>query len=471
MVRPGKAVLIISALAVTGTASAREYKAGEVIVKYKDGVMRARTANNELYDRLGVKKVKRYSGTMAGFEQLILQDESKVASAIAELQKNRTVEYAQPNYIVHTMPVQTSVQGDLADTPLSAGVPCVFPGVPFPMGCENFAKPNEAEDSGSEQPLKKRPDLLDAPAEVLPYTKDPNLAQAWGLNKSGATRAWSIFKGSKDFIVADIDTGIDYNHEDLAFNLWRNPHPTDKKDIVGFDFIHNDGLPFDDNEHGTHTAGTIGAVGGNGVGISGVTQRVSLMALKFLDGNGSGTTSDAIRAIDYAISHGARVLSNSWGGKGDADNQALRDAIDRARLKDVLFIAAAGNDGTDNDSPDPDYPAAFDNDNLISVAATDSKDSLAYFSNYGRKSTHLAAPGVDIYSTVPGNKYAKLSGTSMACPHVAGAAALLWSRHPDWDYKRVKETLLSTVDHLQVLEDKVASAGRLNVYKALKSAE
>src|SRR5262249_8565673 len=151
---------------------------------------------------------------------------------------------------------------------------------------------------------------------------------------------------------------------DLAFNVWRNPNPGSKNDVVGYDFIHDDGLPFDDNEHGTHTSGTVGAVGGNGKGVSGVAQRVSIMGLKFLSGEGSGDTAGAIKAIDYAIEHGAKVLSNSWGGKGDDGNQALHDAIERAKAKDVLFVAAAGNDGANNDEPgNASYPAAFDNDN------------------------------------------------------------------------------------------------------------
>jgi subtilisin family serine protease len=308
------------------------------------------------------------------------------------------------------------------------------------------------------------------PADVNPPVVDPDLGKTYGMSKIGATDAWKTFNGSKDFVVADIDTGIDYNHEDLAFNLWRQKD--DKgQEFVGYDFVHNDNLPFDDNEHGTHTAGTIGAVGGNGKGVSGVTQRVSLMALKFLSGEGSGTTADAIRAIDYAVEHGAKVLSNSWGGKGDDNNAALKEAIERARAKDVLFVAAAGNDGTDNDGSDPSYPAGFDNDNLISVAATDSSDELAFFSNYGKKSVHLAAPGVNVYSTVPGNKYKQESGTSMACPHVAGAAALLWSRHPDWNYKKVKEVLLSSVDQVSSLQGKTVTGGRLNILKALRSTE
>jgi subtilisin family serine protease len=195
------------------------------------------------------------------------------------------------------------------------------------------------------------------------------------------------------------------------------------------------------------------------------------MALKFLAGDGSGTTADAIRAIDYAVEHGAKVLSNSWGGRGEGDNMALKDAIDRARSKDILFVAAAGNDSADNDGSEASYPAAYDNDNLISVAATDNKDRLTYFSNYGVKSVHLAAPGSNVYSTVPGNKYKSESGTSMACPHVAGAAALLWSNHPDWTYKKVKEVLLDNVDPVPALQGKTVTGGRLNILKALRSTE
>jgi subtilisin family serine protease len=305
---------------------------------------------------------------------------------------------------------------------------------------------------------------------------DPNLDAAYGLSKIGAVEAWKTFRGSKEMLVADIDTGIDYNHEDLAFNMWRNPNPTNG-DVVGYDFIHKDGLPFDDQGHGTHTSGTIGATGGNGIGVSGVAQRVSVMSVKFLSAQGSGEVADAIRGIDYAIEHGAKILSNSWGGEGDDGNQVLYDAIERAKAKDVLFIAAAGNGnqfgiGQDNDtSPQKSYPAAFDNDNLISVAATDKTDKLAFFSNFGKKSVHLAAPGVRVMSTLPGNKYAAQDGTSMACPHVAGAAALIWAKNPKLTYKQVKEILLKSVDPLDVLTGKTSTGGRLNVLKALASME
>jgi len=463
MLRPRKASLLILAIVAAAPAAlAAEYKPGEVIVKYKEGIFRARTTMNALYSSIGVENVRRYSGMMNGFEHLTLEDSVKVEDAIAELQKNDAVSYAQPNYILHAFPIRTR-ESSVSIARVGNGTPCWIPGIPFPPGCEDGA----SDDDRPSDPNATRPPLKEAPQEVNPPVVDPDLAKTYGMTKISAVEAWKIHRGSKTFVVADIDTGIDYNHEDLAFNLWRNPKPSDKNDIVGFDFVHNDGLPFDDNMHGTHTAGTIGAVGSNGVAISGVIQQVSLMSLKFLSGEGSGTTADAIRAIDYAVEHGAKVLSNSWGGRGDPDNQALKDAIDRAKNKDVLFIAAAGNDGTDNDGSSPPYPAAFDNDNLIAVAATDDNDKLAYFSNYGKKTTHVAAPGVKVYSTIPNNKYKALSGTSMACPHVAGAAALIWSKNPSWNYKKVKEVLMSTVDPLPELKDKLVTGGRINVLKAL----
>lgn len=463
MFRPGKAVLLAIILGTGAYASASEYKADEIIVKYKSGVNRTRLQMNTIYKALGVKKVNHNLGTIRGLEHLVLENGLKVEDVLSELQKSEIVQYAQPNYILRALPVEqsfTALRGNILDDEddgSDSRVPCIIPGIPFPPGC------SDGPDMSA-----KRPELKAAPAEVEPPVVDPDLAQAWGIGKVGSEAAWKMNRGSKEIIVADIDTGIDYNHKDLAGNLFRNPNPSEKNDVVGYDFIHNDGLPYDDQDHGTHTAGTIGAVGGNGVGISGVIQKVSLMGLKFLAKDGSGTTADAIRAIDYAIEHGARIMSNSWGGKADPDNQALADAIERARQKGILFIAAAGNSSENNDTADASYPAAFPHDNIISVAATDESDELASFSNYGEKSTHLAAPGVKVYSTLPKDRYRRMSGTSMACPHVAGAAALLWSAHPEWDYKKVKDVLLKTVDILPSLSGKVATSGRLNVLKALQ---
>ncbi len=466
MLRSGKKALLALMLSGTAIASASQFKQGEVLVKYRDGVLRTRSTMDVLYQSIKVKKVKRYSKLMRGLEQLTLDEDTSVEEAIRQLRSDQSVEFAQPNYLLYTLPVQEP-SGATASSRGAGLTSCIFPGIPLLPGCNHYLSDEDFSDGAAF--VSSKPILKVAPNEVNPPTADPDLKMLWGMAKINAVDAWKEHRGSKNLIVADIDTGIDYNHVDLGFNVWRNPAPSDKNDVTGFDFVHNDGLPFDDQEHGTHTAGTIGAVGGNGVGVSGVSQVVSLMALKFISRDGSGTTADAIRAIDYAIAHGAKVLSNSWGGQGDPDNKALYEAIDRARVKGVLFVAAAGNSSADNDSPDSaSYPAAFDNDNLISVAATDREDSLAYFSNFGKKTTHLAAPGDKIYSTVPGDRYKAMSGTSMACPHVAGAAALVWSKHPDWDYKRVKKALLSTVDALPSLSDKVISGGRLNVLKALK---
>jgi subtilisin family serine protease len=450
-------VLSILVGIAASAALGSEFRSGEVIVKYKSGTVRTRLGMNSLYMAAGVKSVHRFSG----IEHLVLADNIKVEDAIAALKKNPDVEYAEPNYIIHLQPVHKAIEVrslQILDTPCTVG------GV-WPPGCTNSPQAGD------------RPALLPAPADVDPPVADPDLAQAWGLGKIGATEAWNTFRGSKDFIVADIDTGIDYNHEDLQFNVWRNPNPSDKGDIAGYDFVHDDGLPFDDQGHGTHTAGTIGAVGGNGVGISGVSQRVSLMALKFLDAQGSGDMAGAVKAIDYAIAHGAKVLSNSWGGPKDSAGQSLQDAVNRANAAGVLFVAAAGNgdqfgNGQNNDDPSQAaFPAGYNTDGMIAVAATDTNDQLASFSNYGATTVHLAAPGVDVYSTVPGNKYQKDSGTSMACPHVSGAAALLWAANPSWDAAKVKAVLMSSADKLDSLTGKTVTGGRLNLLNALRSRE
>jgi large repetitive protein len=236
-------------------------------------------------------------------------------------------------------------------------------------------------------------------------------------------------------------------------------------DLVGWDFIHNDNLPYDDHRHGTHVAGTIGAVGGNGRGISGVSPRVSIMAVKFLSASGSGSTANAIKAIDYAVSRGAKVLNNSWGSAGSG-NRALQDAIARSERAGALFVAAAGNAGSDNDRR-PTYPASYNLPNVISVASTTSADGLSSFSNRGARSVHVGAPGSAIYSTVPGNRYLSLSGTSMAAPHVSGAAALLWAQNPNWTYRQVRSRLIETGDPLPSLRGRTTSGKRINVLRAL----
>jgi len=312
--------------------------------------------------------------------------------------------------------------------------------------------------------------------QVARTPNDTNFGSLYGMAKIGAPAAWDRTTGSSSIIVGVIDTGIDYNHPDLAANIWRNTREVAgngvdddgngyRDDTQGWDFANNDNNPMDDNGHGTHVAGTIGAVGNNGVGVAGVAWNVKLMPLKFLAANGSGTVSAAISAINYAVRNGAKILNNSWGGGGYSS--ALDNAIAAARSAGVIFVAAAGNSATNNDTT-PSYPANYNYDNVVSVAATDSGDRLASFSNFGASTVDIAAPGVGILSTTPNNTYSSFSGTSMATPHVAGAAALVWAVNPTWTYSQVIQRLYSTSDVISGLNGKVAGSRRLNVGNAVQ---
>lgn len=463
-----KAVLQLSAVlalfvSFASWATESSYRPGQVLVRYRSGIIRNRSTMETLYKSVGVLRIKRFRGLMSGTEQLYLAPGASVESAVELINSDPNVEYAQPNYILKALPVQENTDQSIAAAPRD--IPCLVPGIQYPPGC--IDEPSNPEEPGDGEPSQdSRPALRARPDDVNPPVADPDVQRAYGLSRIGADRAWNVSRGDSNFVVAVIDTGIDYNHEDLAYNVWRNPNPGEKRDVVGYDFVHDDGIPFDDNSHGTHCAGVIGATGGNGIGVSGINQRVSIMALKFLDSSGSGDTAGAIHAIDYAIAHGAKVLSNSWGGGGEEDNRGLREAIERAAAQNILFVAAAGNDSSNNDTT-ASYPATFDTPNMISVASTDSNDRLSSFSNYGARSVHLAAPGSNVYSTVPGGQYRRMSGTSMACPHVAGAAALVWANNPNMTYAQVKARLLSSVDPIEGLRGKTVTGGRLNVFKAL----
>jgi len=303
----------------------------------------------------------------------------------------------------------------------------------------------------------------------------------WGLSRIQAPLAWDGTMGSSTVIVAVIDTGVDTGHPDLAANIWKNTAEIANNgidddgngypdDVKGWDFVENDPTPNDDSAHGTHVAGTIGAVGGNG-GLVGVSPNVRIMALRTLSPNG-GSTSGNIKAIDYARRNGARVINASWGSYGYST--ALRDAIGRAGQQGILFVAAAGNGdangrGYDSDAG-PMYPAGYDLPNILSVAASGGNDRLVSFSNYGATTVDLAAPGAEIASTVPGGDYAYMDGTSMASPHVAGAAALLLAASPTLSVSRLRDILLDTVDPVADLSGRVASGGRLNVNRAVVAA-
>jgi subtilisin family serine protease len=320
------------------------------------------------------------------------------------------------------------------------------------------------------------------------YADGPGSFNLYGIDKIKAPCAWDwATTGSNNVKVCIIDTGIDYNHVDLKNNIWNNPLEFGKvpnvdddrngykDDIHGINAITNTGNPFDDNNHGTHVAGTIGAIRNN-AGAVGVSQKVKIIACKFLDASGSGYISDAIKCINYCKGIYERerkasvanqltgIYSNSWAGGGFSS--ILYNAI---KATDVgytrgLFIAAAGNSGVDNDVSFT-YPASYDLPNIISVAATDSTDTLAYFSSYGLKTVDLAAPGVSIYSSIPGNRYAQYSGTSMATPHVAGASALIAALRVNATSAQIKGAILK-VDPIVALKTKMVSGGRLNAMKA-----
>lgn len=311
---------------------------------------------------------------------------------------------------------------------------------------------------------------------------DPRYNELWGMRMIDAPQAWDQQTGSESVIVGIIDTGINYEHEDLAANMWRNPGESgDGKenngvdddnngfvdDVFGWDFVNDDNDPRDDNDHGSHVSGTVGAVGNNGKGVVGVNWNVRLMALKFLDANGSGSTADAVDAIIYATNMGAKVLNNSWGGGGRS--RALEDAIRFANERGVLFVAAAGNAASDNDTF-PSYPASYDLPNVVAVAASTENDGLASFSNFGRHTVHLAAPGTNILSSVSGGGYNSFNGTSMATPHVAGAAALVWAQFPGRSMNQIKIRLLGSVERNGTFADRVTTGGRLNVNDALSTS-
>lgn len=317
-------------------------------------------------------------------------------------------------------------------------------------------------------------------------TKDPDdlKSSLWGLDNSrdtdiDAPEAWVKTTGSRTGpIIAVLDTGVDLEHPDLVDNLWTNKGeiPGNGKDddgngvvddVHGFNAYYDNGDPTDTDDHGTHCAGTIGAVGNNGKGVVGVNWQTQIMPIKIFNNDEKPRTSRSaiLRGISYATQNGARITSNSWGGGG------FSFSIRRAFSNSSAFhVMAAGNDSQDNDEKSY-YPANYDMDNSISVASIDRWGDLSSFSNYGKKEVDLAAPGSSIYSTVRDGRYAYLSGTSMATPHVSGVAGLALTVNPELTNSEIKEILMAGVDKSDKLTDKVVSGGRLNAYKTLVEAE
>lgn len=363
-----------------------------------------------------------------------------------------------------------------------------------------------------------------ASKDVFAWPKDRQFFKQWALNNIGQSppfgipgepgadmdimRAWEKTKGSKDVVVAVIDTGCDYTHPELKNNMWVNDKEAPKNggiagvdddgngytdDVYGYDFVSSDRTklwygkpgdpdPMDEDGHGTHCAGGIGAQANNDVGVAGVNWNVSIMCVRFLGAMG-GSSVDAARAILYATAKKVDIMSNSWGGGGES--KLIQDAIAEAQKAGVIFVAAAGNDGENTDVT-KNYPSGYTKDskgnpinNIISVGASDNLDNPASFSNYGHRSVDVFAPGVAILSTYPQaltdagqEPYAVMSGTSMATPYVSGVVALMLAANPSLkgNPEKVKEILWRTADVKESLVGKAVSNGRINAYKAVNEA-
>jgi thermitase len=328
---------------------------------------------------------------------------------------------------------------------------------------------------------------------ITKSANDPFYPKLWALKNFGQAdsagvigivgvdinveNAWNLTTGSKKIIVAVIDTGVDFTIPDLKDNAWTNlaeanglPQVDDDKngyvdDIHGYNFVAENGNSNDDNGHGSHCSGTIGAKANDGYGVAGVNWETSIMAVKFISHDGSGTLENAIKAIDYARINGAKIMSNSWGGGGES--LILKAAIEEAERAGILFVAAAGNDGADNDKK-AFFPANYPVDNIISVASVNNRAHLSNFSNFGFTTTHIAAPGENILSTTP-NGFETFSGTSMATPHVAGVAALLLALEPQLKLQEVRARILNNARPLFRLKNKIASRGMLDAFAVLSN--
>ncbi len=420
-----------------GVADFLPYVPDELLVRFKNNV--APAAKSALHARHRSIPIKRFRHTR-NLELVKLPRGADLHRALKSYRDQQDVLYAEPNYLVeHTSVIISN------------------PGTP--------------------------------PPAVIP--NDPSFPSQWNLHNTGqnggtpgadikAAEAWSITTGSNDVVVAVIDSGIDYTHQDLAANMWRNEADCNNNgidddgdgyvdDCYGIDTFNDDSDPMDDYNHGTHVAGIIGAVGNNNLGVVGVNWNIRMMACKFLGAEGYGTVADAIDCLEYVGAmkdRGVNIVAtnNSWGAYGFS--QALYDAIDAHRSRGILFIAAAGNGNLSNDLY-PAYPASYFLPNVISVAATDNLDKKSWYSDYGNRSVYVGAPGNEILSIAPGNAYATLAGTSMAAPHVAGVAALLKAQLPDRDWKTIKNLIIAGGDTIPSLVNATVSGSRVSAYGSL----
>jgi len=398
------------------------YVPGEVIVRYADTSSHTAIASVASSLNAGIGAEMIYTDDIMGIQgmQVVkIPDTVSVQEAVKYYKANQYVTYAEPNYITY---------------------------LPKPIGNAN----DNVQEANT-----------DTSGMIIP--NDPDFPLQWGLYNSvntsagradiSAPEAWNISTGSSDVLVAVIDSGVDYNHEDLAENC-----------VNGYDFVNNDDDPMDDNGHGTHCAGIISAVTNNSLGISGVSWRSKILPVKVFDAEGMSNTVLEILGIRYAEEQGAEIISCSWGGY--IYSEALKDAIDSST---ALFVCAAGNEGYDTDEI-PFYPAGYNSANIIAVGASDANDVLTWFSNYGATSVDLVAPGERIYSTLPGGTYGYMDGTSMATPFVSGTAALIKSKKPDYNAGKIKNLILNSVDKIYWLNSTCVTGGRLNAYKPLSLA-
>ncbi|MGE5239686.1 MAG: S8 family serine peptidase, partial [Chloroflexota bacterium] len=403
-----------------------EYVPGELLVKFRADAPRA--AREDLHRRHGLTRLKEFKRLR--IDRVKITDQLSMEEAIGQYAQDPSVEYAEPNYLVQSQ---------------------VFP-------------------------------------------NDIRFTELWGLSNTGQTggtpgadirapQAWGITTGSSTTVVAVIDSGIDYSHPDLAPNMWVNEKELNGKpgvdddgngyidDIYGINAITNNGDLMDDCGHGTHVSGTIGAAGNNSIGVVGVNWNVKIIGCKFLDWSGSGSTADALECLEYVKAlkdRGVNIVAtnNSWGGGGYSSS--MYEAI-RAQ-GDILFVAAAGNSAFDADEY-AFYPAAYELPNVVSVAATDYNDAKASFSNYGRRTIYVGAPGDEILSTLPGGSYGAYSGTSMATPHVTGLAALLKSQDQGRDWKAIKNLILSGGDDLASMDTGTVTGKRISAYGSVTCSD
>lgn len=419
------AILIIFAILMTSALAQRGRKPfadGEILVKFRKGVSKKQVA--EVNSALGAAVAERLGDL--GWMRVAIPSGMTVEQAIESYRQNDEVEAAQPNF---------------------------YYGI--------AATPNDPDFTNS---------------------------GLYGLTKISAPAAWDLSTGSTSVVVANIDTGMRYTHTDLTANVWTNPGEVNGNsvdddgngfvdDYYGYDFRYNDSDPFDEHGHGTHTSGTIGATGNNLIGITGVNWSVKIMTIKIYSAGGTDSTSamlvNAYNYIRLMKNRGVNIkaTNNSYGDCPEACgyDQATKDALDALGDAGVLNVFAAGNNGRNIDTGAPHYPGSYTNPAILTVASSTSTDARSSFSNFGTTTVDLAAPGSSIYSTTFGSNtsYGLMSGTSMATPHVTGAAALVAAQHPNLSAISLKATLMNSVDALAAWSGVVKTGGRLNVFRAL----